>query len=410
MDIQLTNGQEAALGMVKNLVKNDRPAFGVLCGYAGTGKSTLLWRISKDLGSPTILTPTGKAAVRVREASGLTASTIHRYLYKVVEDSKTGYVSWVRKELLEISRPTNGLIVVDEASMVGDKIWRDLWEVAQALELKVLLVGDLFQLPPVNPEDADFSTLTSLSTPFRANLTEVVRQALDNPIIRASMLIRQSEFDTVEAIDLLPSIESSVLVREYVRLPASKALVTWRNETRRRLNSAIRLELGLDVDKINVGEQLIVTYNNYDLDRYNGEIVTFNGWTQAVGEQEAVTDRFKGQSALIGYGVTTVEGKVVLLSPEEVLGHAAGMSAKTIAGASRGYARRILGYPGKSAPPHLNADLGYALTAHKSQGSEYENVVVLIEKGRRVQTYEGRRWLYTSITRAKSSTYLCFEE
>lgn len=375
-----------------------------------TGKSTLLKCVAKELGSPIVLTPTGKAAIRVREAAGLEASTIHRYLYKVVEDSKTGYVSWVRKELLEIHRPGNGLIVIDEASMVGDKIWRDLWEVAQALEIKILLVGDLFQLPPVNPEDADFSTLTSLSTPFRANLTEVVRQALDNPIIEASMLIRQSEFDTLDAIDLLPSIESQNLVRDHVKLPTSKALIVWRNATRRRLNSEIRLELGLAPDILNVGEQLIVTYNNYDLDRYNGEIVTFNGWTQAPGEQEAVTDRFKGQSAMIGYGVTTVEGKVVLLSPEEVLGRAAGMSAKTIAGASRGYGRRVLGYPAKTAPPHLNADLGYALTAHKSQGSEYDNVVVLIEKGRRVQMYEGRRWLYTSITRAKSSTYLCFEE
>lgn len=410
MDIQLTAGQEQALEMVGELLDSKKPVYGVLCGYAGTGKTTLLKTMARQLGSPPLVVcPTGKAAVRVKEATGLEASTIHRYIYKVIEDPKTGAVQWVPKDLLELHRPACGLLVVDEASMVSDTVWRDLWRSCEALDVRVLLVGDLFQLPPVNPENKDFSTLTSLATDYRTNLTEVVRQALDSPIIRASMLIRKSAEDALDALDLLPTIKEKDLVNTFLGLdPRSRAMLAWTNKARRRLNAEVRGALGMEKNRLGDGEPLLVTYNNYELDRYNGEVVTFDNWVKAPGEQVAVKDFYKQTAAMVGYGAASVEGATMLLSQDEVLGATAELSAKAVAKAGKRYAREGLGYAKGTEPSHLNADLGYCLTVHKSQGSEYDDVVVVVEPGRDLQSYEGRRWWYTGITRSRHNLSLCF--
>lgn len=407
MTIKLTEGQEKALETTRALLKSETSDFGIVAGVAGTGKTTALQAISQELGAPKILTPTGKAALRAREATGLNASTIHRWLYNVVEDPKTRAPKWVKKNPLELARPHNGLIVVDEASMLSDNLWDDLWEACQACDAKLLLVGDPFQLPPVNPKRPGWSVFESLRTVHKTVLTEVVRQALDSPIIRASMAVRTSEEEALRAIGELRLVDRQQLLQQAAENPAS-AVIVWRNDTRRKLNHEIRSVLGYPAEEISANERLIVTSNNYELDRYNGEPVLFSAWEQGPKDQEAVRDPWEGSSAFISYGVARIEGAKVLLSPEEVLSKSGKLSPRIISKCSKSYARAHFGYDKSSAPPHLNADLGYAITAHKAQGSEWDEVCVVIENPNAFSSYDGRRWIYTAITRAKCEISLFF--
>jgi exodeoxyribonuclease-5 len=405
-----TEGQAAALKMVDALLAHDRPAFAVLTGYAGTGKTTMLKVVAELHGAPLILTPTGKAAVRVAEATGLAAMTIHRWVYKANEDPRTGDLGWARKPLDEILEhvPMNRLVVVDEASMISDTIWQDIWMLAEKIGLKVLLVGDPFQLAPVKPEDKSFAAL-NLKTPFRADLVEVVRQALDNPIVRASMLVRAGEEEAMEAVLALPGVDYKNLVPKFLGLSPNRALIAWRNDTRQQLNYAVRDALGRPKLDLAPGEPLLVMFNNYDLDRFNGEVVDFGGWMTPPGDQIAVRNAAKNLSVMASYGLARIDGVVfpTLLSPEEVFSQVKGMPPKTMAVYSRVYARQSLGYT-QHTPSFLSANFGYCLTAHKAQGSEWKDVVVVIEHGMKWLDLEGRRWLYTAITRARDNVWVCF--
>jgi exodeoxyribonuclease-5 len=407
-DIKLTQGQEQALKMVADLLKEESAALGILTGFAGTGKSFLLNVIAKLHGAPIILSPTGKAAVRVKELTGLPASTIHRWMYEPTEDPKTGETVWYRKTIDKIELPQNGLIVIDEASMVTDKIWADIWQLCSMIDLRVLLVGDTFQLPPVRPDNKDFSALC-LPTTHKAHMTEIVRQAMDSPIIRASMLIREDEISALEAIGIIPAINYDDLAQSFVQKEGSKALITWRNSTRHDLNRKIRLELGHTGADIVKDEPLLVLYNNYDIDRFNGEVVDFNGWIYPPGEQKAVRNAFKNLSIMASFGVASVDGSIVSLSPEEVFGQTGEMPMKTLSFWGKHYSRQTHGYEKANTPPHLNANFGYCLTAHKGQGSEWDNVVFLIENGMDWLSLAGRRWVYTALCRAKKNAWVCFQ-
>lgn len=398
--------------MISKLLRADTTSFGILTGYAGTGKTTLLKVLADLHGAPLILTPTGKAAVRVAEATGLEAMTVHRWIYKADEDPRTGELGWMRKPMEEILEhaPANRLVVIDEASMVSESIWGDVWAVAQRVGLKVLLVGDPFQIPPVSKQDdrASFAAL-GLKTPYRADLTEVVRQALDSPIVRASMLIRQGEEEAMEAVLALPGVESKDLVPKFLGLSPSRALIAWRNETRQRLNYAVRQELGRPSRDLAVGEPLLVMFNNYDLDRFNGEVVDFGGWIEVPRDQMAIRNAAKNLSIMASYGLARIDGVMfpTLISPEEVFSQVGGMPPKTMATYSKIYARHHFGFE-KNTPSFLSANFGYCLTAHKAQGSEWGDVVVVIEPGMKWLDLEGRRWLYTSVTRARNNVQICF--
>lgn len=406
-----TAGQAAAIEMVATLLKSEGAAFGVLTGYAGTGKTTVLRVLADVYGHPLVLTPTGKAAVRVTEATALEARTIHRFMYKANEDPETGELGWNRKDLTEVAEhiPENRLVVVDEASMVSDSVWRDIWALAEKLLLRVLLVGDPFQIPPVKPDDKYFSAL-ALKTPHRANLTEVVRQALDNPILWASMKIREGEEETMEAFAALPGVDRGELVARFLQMAPSRALIAWRNTTRQALNQEVRRTLGLSDRDLVVGEPLLVMLNNYDLDRFNGEVVDFAGWVNPPGDQMAVRNAAKNLSSMASYGLAKVAGVnfSVLVSPEDVFCQTGGMPPKTMSTYSKVYARQRMGY-GKLTPSFLAANFGYCLTAHKAQGSEWDEVAVVVEPGMKWLNPEGRRWLYTALTRAKKKAYLCCE-
>ena len=321
---RFTEGQETALKMVEALMRAPAPQIGILQGYAGTGKTTLIKTIASLYGEPMVLCPTGKAALRVREATGLSAQTIHRFLYKPFEDEKTGETRFARKSAESVERTTNGLVVIDEASMVGRDLWEDLWDVVQILGLRILLVGDTFQLAPVETKKIDedpFCPLTMVDTPFVAKLTEITRQALDSPILRASLLLRESS-NIQPALDLLDRVFSRSFDDKCVEIyQAGGAVICHKNVTRHRINNAVRRRLGFDPSRMREGEPLLVVKNNYALDVFNGEIALFQGWESLDPNGIAVAeDRWKGTLQQLSIGIGIVRDRRVLLCPEQVAG------------------------------------------------------------------------------------------
>lgn len=411
-DLILSPGQSAAHEMVGKFLKQTDVRIGKLTGYAGTGKTTLISVFAEAYTEPTILTPTGKAALRVHEATGLPASTIHRFLYDSKEDEKGKLVFTLKNGWSEDMADMAGKwVLIDEASMVGEDVWKDLVIVANAIGFHILLMGDLGQLPPVYKDKAGnpFSTL-NLETPFAANLTEVHRQALDSPIIRASMLIRTGRPEH-EAFALLKPVGASKLIEAILDARTRDGVVLcYTNARRHEINNRVREALGYAPGTLNEGEQILVTQNNYKLDRYNGEVVKFEGWTLEPTDEEAraVVDRFTQSALRMSFGVGLVGGYEAILSPEEYTGKAEAqkMGVSTIKKASRFWGEDHLEEEMDGVvrpPPHLHCNYGHCLTGHKSQGSEFSEVLVVLDDSMgMLRGVERRRYLYTVFTRGKN--------
>lgn len=422
----LTAGQQEAFRTVLALPPKGRA---VIIGYAGTGKTTQMKATAEalpgGLGGALVLAPTGKAALRVREATGIPrAMTIHRWCYRPVENPKTGEVTFQRGVPALV--PDSGIVFVDEASMIGRELWDDLTWAVNAVGCKLVLLGDGFQLPPVDRSGAaPFSLLTEGTVegaPY-VRLTEVKRQGAESPVLRASMQLRDG--DVRGALATLPGVPPARAFEAVLRvLDANGAVIVHRNATRTAINRAVRAERGLPEGDLGVGEPLLVTQNNYGVNLYNGEIVPFQGWIVPPTVPVPVYDRFTRHEAPVRFGLAHVghpaEPAVAILALEDVDGTLPKeIGGKALALATIEWAARFASewftfqdvwnaqlrhYETRELPPPLlRANHGYAMTCHKMQGSQAPLVFTLIEPTVKLREEEGRRWLYTAITRAEKT-------
>lgn len=398
----LTDGQNKALAMAKRIAPEakGRPAIGILAGYAGVGKTSMLKVINDELGQIQIVTPTGKAALRVTEATGLAAMTIHRWLYKPHPDPFTGGVSFSLKKPEEVGVPASRLLVIDEASMVGLEVWEDLFSMCKTVGCNILAVGDPFQLPPVEAGNKTGFSLLANEFKFdeRVELTEVLRQALESPIIRASMEVRTG--DALKAIMELPLAsritDPDFLATANMVLNDKGVIIAHQNKTRHLINNLVRESRGNF--ELVAGEPLLVLKNNYDLDLYNGEVVEFQGWEWLDPRQYDIYDAWKEEKGKSHFGRARADNQIVVLSTEGIKGRLDKLNM--------GAVEKVGKYSCGKATPFLHCNYGYCLTCHKSQGSEFGSVLVVLENTININTKEGRRWFYTSLTRAKEKIYL----
>jgi len=408
----LTEGQERAREAVQRLM--NVPGFGlcVNAGYAGVGKTTLMRVFGQEYGTPQIITPTGKAALRAKQATGLEASTIHRWIYAPKEDPRTGIVTFARRALDEIVVPAARLVLMDESSMVGPDVWKDVYDVCRQLDLKLVCVGDAFQLPPVQaPNAAPFSILSPEFALHhkaeRIEMTEVLRQAQESPVIRASMKLRQgmglAAFEELQKVDITQIWDVTTAVHR-----AGGITICHRNATRFQLNAGIRTTLGIRDEQPQPGEPLMCLKNAYEAGILNGETFEFTGWELPPDTFERVHDKYKDVNENARFGATRLREQrtQIVLALEELHGRlAAGTRAIEIAGNK--WARLNNLFAGDTIAPTIHANFGYTWTAHKSQGSEWPYVLVALEPSIRLNEDEGRRWAYTAVTRATQATAVC---
>ena len=229
--MQWTAEQDEALKRVSAWLK-DRDGDQVfrLFGWAGTGKSTLAKHLGGGLKSVKYAAFTGKAASVMRKRGCRGASTIHSLIYKL-ESEGAGEPKFTLDE--ESPAATADLIVIDEVSMVDEPLAKDLL----SFGTKVLVLGDPFQLPPV--QGAGFFTATEPDI----MLTDIQRQARDNPIIRMSLDIREGRALTRGDYGGSRVIGKGEVDQAAV-LAADQVLVG-RNKTRLQYNDRLRELRGL---------------------------------------------------------------------------------------------------------------------------------------------------------------------
>lgn len=356
--------QEAALKAAHKWLKaKTSPQIFRLFGYAGTGKTTLATELASGAtGDVVFATYTGKAAMVLRSKGIPTASTIHSLIYSVKQDAVTGQPTFVLNPDSEAS--TAGLIVIDECSMVDDQVALDLLSYG----VKVLVLGDPFQLPPVKGT----GFFTNADPDFM--LTEVHRQAADNPIIRMSMDIREGR-----GLQFGDYGESRVILRrdlEQDEVTGADQVLVGKNRTRRAFNRRLRQLAGIDSPLPVPGDRLVCLRNNSEKSLLNGGL-----W-----------DVIKSAAANDNFPVPHIEARVKSIDP----GGAANPVDVSVPLAFFEGTEGDLHW--KDRKPFDEFDYGYALTVHKSQGSQWDNVCLFDESGTFRDTADN--WLYTGVTRA----------
>ena len=415
-----------------------------LAGYAGTGKTSILPYIIDDCGldysEVAFCAPTGKAAKvmtgKLRQVYGpnVTAKTIHSTIYipitqrvemikqqlDVIEaaiyrheggeaalkdqkalhrlalDPESGSLGELARQYIEMEEAfdealdaRNGegpsfminpdsnvrnsrLIVVDEASMVGEDIASDLL----SFDIPILAIGDPAQLPPVG----DKPGFTDADPDFF--LTEIHRQARDNPIIRLSMDVRDGKLikpgrmgDQVRIVRRRD--DEWTLNRDY-----DAQVICGTHKKRWRLTSEIREMCGYSTTGPDVDEPLMVFKNSKKIPGLvNGSFVTCIESPGDLTDGHAAFDMVIETEEGIQHRVRANQGQF----EEHFLKQKEGATAPKMKAFDSRRRDEIL-------------DWGWVITAHKSQGSQWDNVIVHDESG--VFRNDADRWLYTAVTRA----------
>lgn len=348
--------QDKALKEVSDWLKRGRPQVFRLFGFAGTGKTTLARHLAKDIdGEVCFGAFTGKAALVMRSKGCKDARTIHSLIYRP-RDVDSEEPSFVLND--ESPAMSASLIVIDECSMVDEELGRDLLSFGKP----VLVLGDPAQLPPV--KGGGFFTESEPDV----MLTDVHRQAQDNPIVRLSMLVREGgaldygDFGAARVISKR-DIDSMAVTK------ADQVLVGL-NRTRRNYNKRMRELFGFTQPLPEAGDKLVCLRNDRTKGLLNGSL-----WKV---KTTAAMRRNKLRMSLV---------------PEDDLARKA-----VRVGVIPAFFESEDEIPFALRKDSDEFDYGYALTVHKAQGSQWDEVVLFDE------SYAFRehrhRWLYTGITRA----------
>ena len=360
--------QDAALLAVSRWLKAGRPQIFRLFGYAGTGKTTLARKIAEDAGGEVLFAAfTGKAAQVMRNKGCANARTIHSLIYRPrgeKPEKETGEMqpafSLNRASPVAKAR----LIVVDECSMVDQALGRDLL----SFGTPVLVLGDPGQLPPVRAGEGGGGYFTEAEPDVM--LTEVHRQARDNPIVTLAQTVREGGRPDYGRYG-----ESRVIGREDIdstEVLAADQVLVGRNRTRHLYNRRIRTLKGFDGALPAAGDKLVCLRNSSEKGLLNGGL-----WrVSSVGTKPSPILTMLVKSEDEGPQGASAKIRVPKKMFEE--------GPEAVAWEQRRHSDEF--------------DYGYALTVHKAQGSQWDKIVLFDESFAFRDSRE--RWLYTAITRA----------
>lgn len=448
---QPTSGQEDAIRALALFLSNQNAqSLFLLKGYAGTGKTTLVSTLVKVLKrfrvATVLLAPTGRAAKVLGAYSGRRAHTIHKSIYaqRVQAD---GSVS------LELARNNikRCLFIVDEASMITDErsnsghfqgreVLSDLISFVYSGErCRLLLLGDTAQLPPVGLElspalDASFLRASYHLKIYEAELRDVVRQEMGSAVLRNATALREMLRNesyafpwlklpvrgNIQVLDAYGFQEA--LMQHFSGNDAGESILITRTNTRANLfNREIRQRILFREGEINAGDRIMVVRNNYfwlDADAPAGFIA--NGDMLELLRIEDVEDKHGLRFAMadcrmLDYPEQATLSALILLDTLDAPGP--GLGAEDQENFFRGVMEEYRHIENRRArleavrnDPYYNAlhiKFAYALTCHKTQGGQWENV--FIDQGYLSDEMVGRsylRWLYTALTRASGRVYL----
>jgi len=439
----------------------------VLKGYAGTGKTYLIKKVvewinltQKNKNRIAITAPTNKAVQVLynlsefvttehteqaenlfdadEKVNSITYSTIHKLLGLTETITAKGEQKFTAKQNDKNEILKYQYLIVDETSMLDDSLCIEIMKFSK--EVKILFSGDPCQIPPVNRMDSlPFSQESTRYNFRRAELTEIMRQKGDNPIIAASFVLRNN-LAVVQPIQVLKTTlnekdqgiiyldaatardKVKPLLNEYFKCPAFERdanyakVLAWRNKTVDYMNAIIReLLYGKDIPVYVVGEKLIA---NKPIFERNG-IIFNNSEELKILKVETRKEKFYEKSysldALV-YKITVeafdpigremIEKRITVIHEDSQADYQtllASVKEKAIRASLKDIWVSYYNIEKWSA----NVKYNYAITCHKSQGSSYTNVFLMEEDldfNRKV--VERNRIKYTSYSRPTDRLFI----
>lgn len=381
MDIEYTKQQRQAIDAIiewfKQIYRNpqadqsEREFY--LAGYAGVGKTTIAKTIIEELmgqfGLTDVVTAsyTGKAVDVLRNKGVYNPRTIHSMIYIPIVDKTTGQTRFELSYTAPAS--TADLIVLDECSMVDNKMAKDL----RSFGKPMLIMGDPGQLPPIS------GTGFTLNREPDFFLTEIHRQVADSPILKLATMARNGDKilpgvygDTVLVTD---KFDEDTL-NDYVVKKGTQPICGM-NKTRFMINRTFRKRLGFEnYPYPQAGEKLICCQNDSEKGLFNGIMgVAFNATNDDNPQHSKCPVYFKSNSKSLPILIEAMSWKAMF---------------------QRNYNEYTKEPEYKKGVQKF--DFAYALTVHKAQGSEWDTVTVLDES--HIFRENAHKHLYTAITRA----------
>jgi len=449
---QLTPDQKVIFDEVMSLVNGTKSGIYVMKGYAGTGKTFLTSIIMEYILSTTSLSvavtaPTNKAVKVARKQSkfssevlNLCYSTIHSMLGLKEKIDGYGRQTFVKLRDQDVSVDQYQVIFIDEASMMADELLEELLRYLPMYNLKLIFIGDPIQIPPVGEDD--FALFKEEGISFHGagvgELTQVLRQAADNPIIALTMKIRNAigrseiipirndsyDEETMDGLYFLGPDDKTLfydILRKYFVSDNFKKdadfmkIIAWTNKTVGTFNKIVRKMIYGEVETIIcIGEKLIA--NKPIIDDNDKKIIIFNNSDEfEVVDYSISSGTYKGVD--FNYYNTKVfheeKGertiKIIHESSQDdydlVIDHLVSLAK----GAKQGSYEAAGKWADFFAFQNIFADVNYnyAITCHKAQGSSYDNVVVLesdLDANRKI--VERNRIKYTAFTRPRKKLFI----
>jgi exodeoxyribonuclease V len=429
----------------------ERASLFVLKGYAGTGKTSVVSNLVKVLPAMkaecVLLAPTGRAAKVLSSYSGKPAHTIHRKIYSLKESAE-GQINFRIAPNLHLDT----LFIVDEASMISHQSSDDasLFGSGNLLDdlisyvysgdnCRLILIGDTAQLPPVKSNESPALNIPFLKNSYHLDirsceLKQVVRQEADSGILHNATIVREKiasgkngfvlfDMDGYKDIKRLTGPDTADYINDaFSSRNFENTIIVCRSNKRANLyNQHIRQRVLFQEEEISAGDLLMVVRNNYfwlpkDSPAgfiANGDIVEVLRIQRTI---ELYGFRFAQITVrMIDYPNLPDLDVIVILDTLTAQGPALPYEdgKKLWDAVSKDFedepnSRKRIAKTKKS--PYLNAlqvKFAYALTCHKAQGGQWENVFV--EMGYipdKMPDTEYFRWLYTALTRATDKLYL----
>ncbi len=370
----------------------------VITGGPGTGKTTIVKCILKILKQQNnriyLLAPTGRAAKRLAQSCDYKASTIHRALEVNFKDDEKNFFTYNERNKLPAD-----VVIVDEMSMVDVPLMYYLLK-ALSNSCKIILVGDKDQLPSVGAGNVLHDILKSKVVPT-VMLTQIYRQDENSLIVTNAHLINQGKMPVLnnkskdffyeerrDSLDMLNTIVDLVVNRlpkftsldpiQIQVLAPMKSGVSGVNRLNKELQERInppslrKNEISLETNVFREGDKVMQTCNNYD-----------RTWVKDVdGIYEEGKGVFNGDMGFITR-IDFQTGETTVLFDDD----------------------RVSVYPRNEI---TDLQICYATTIHKSQGSEFDVVVMPLMSGS--SQIITRNLLYTAVTRAKTMVVLVGEK
>lgn len=445
-----TPKQDIALQLLAKFVlgTNKNETF-LLKGYAGTGKTTIVGSLVKNLGKvkkrSVLLAPTGRAAKVISNYSNKQAFTIHKKIY--FPKSEKGAVSFN----LQTNKHRDTIFIVDEASMIPDinqdsklfengSLLDDLMQyVYSGNNCKLLLIGDSAQLPPVHLSISPALDPRVLEMQYNREvilleLDEVVRQQKDSGILENATKIRERlndelyeafKFSGINFPDIIRPVDGQEIMDaigdNYSALGNEDTVIIVRSNKRANLyNQSIRERILFQESELSAGDYLMVVKNNYFwVDNTSEAGFVANGDIVEVLEIFAFKELYGFRFAevkvrMVDYPNMKPLETVLLLdtltseSPSLTYEESNSLYQEVMKDYvnEKSKYKKFLAVKNNKFFNALQVKFSYAITCHKSQGGQWNTVFVEQPYLPNGIDREYLRWLYTAITRAQEKLYL----